>query len=681
MWRIRLILLRLVNTFRRGRAEQQLSREIEAHLAILEEDYRRRGLSPEAARVAARREFGGVEQAKEVQRDARALRWLADGWRDVHYALRTLGRAPGFTAVAVTTLGLGIGAATVIYSVVRNVVLDPFPYAHPDRLVDVVIRDAAGGLFRGALPPGEFLDYMEQSDVFEDVAGANGQSMHLVSDAGAERVAVILVTPNTFTFLGVPPLLGRTFGPADAAPDAPQVAVLNHRTWMTRFGGEREMVGRSITLNGVPRTIVGIMPPRFEWHVGDFWIPSPISRASMPGDQPTSRWFQARLRRGVTIEAAEAQMNVIARRRAAAFPTDYPEKGRVQVITIIDWVVGRFRQTLYTLFAAVGLLVVIACCNVANMLLARATVRERELTLRTALGASRGRIIRQLLMESAVLAVGGTAVGVALAHGGIKALAGVMPRSGVAWEVQLRLDQPVLLFALATAALATLAFGLFPAFASTRRDLVRAINSGGRLGSGGPGQSRMRCGARDRRGRAVGDPAARRGAADADVRVARRRRSRVQPAQPVHRERVIPRRPGADRLARSSSSMRMRSIGSGRYPASSRRRCPAARRRSAAFAAGWSSLASPCRANSSTNAYFCSEEFVATLGLRLVAGRMLSANDVASARKVALINETLATRYFGDPRPLGRTIQIPRLAAPPSASPIQASKWWGSCRM
>src|SRR6266511_3776144 len=207
MWRVRQLLIRLVNTFWRSRAERQLSREIEAHLAILEEDFLQRGLSPDAARVAARREFGGVEQAKEVQRDARALRWLADAWRDVHYALRTLGRAPGFTAVAVITLGLGIGAATVIYSVVRDVVLDPFPYAHSDRLVDVVIRDASNGLWRGALPPGEFLDYVEQSDVFEDVAGANGQSMHFVSDAGAERVSVVLVTPNTFTFLGVPALI------------------------------------------------------------------------------------------------------------------------------------------------------------------------------------------------------------------------------------------------------------------------------------------------------------------------------------------------------------------------------------------------------------------------------------------------------------------------------------------
>ena len=664
MWHLRLLLLRLVNTFRRGRAEQQLSREIEAHLAILEEDYRRRGLSREAARLAARRKFGGVEQAKEVQRDARSLRWLADAGRDAHYAVRTLGRAPGFTGVAIVTLGLGIGAATVIYSVVRNVVLDPFPYADSDRLVDVVVRDASNNLFRGALPPGEFLDYLEQSDVFEDVAGANGQSMHLLSEAGAERVSVVLVTPNTFTFLGVPALLGRTFGPADAAPDAPPVAVLNHRTWVTRFGGDREMLGRTITLNGVPRTVVGIMPPRFEWHVGDFWIPSPISRAAMPADQPATRWFQARLRRGVTIEAAEAQMNVIARRRAAAFPADYPEKGRVQVITIIDWVVGQFRQTLYTLFAAVGLLVVIACCNVANMLLARATSRERELTMRTALGASRGRIIRQLLIESAVLAAGGTAVGVALAYAGIGALASVMPRSGVAWEVQLRLDRPVLLFALATATIATLAFGLFPAIASARRDLVRAINSGGRLGTSGPGQSRTRSGLviaevalsvilllgagllmrtfvslvgvdlgfnpRNLFIANVSFPAGQAPSGDAKQQFY---------ANALHRIRTIP---GVQAASVSTS-----------VP-------PFGGSRTGLLIPG---VALPV--NSSTNLYFCSEDFLTTVGLRLVAGRMFSANDVASARRVALINETLATRYFGEPRPLGRPIQLPRLTAPP----------------
>jgi putative ABC transport system permease protein len=664
MWRLRQFLLRLVNTLRRSRAEQQMSREVDAHLAILEEGFLRRGMSPEAARLAARREFGGVEQAKEVQRDARRVLWLEDGWRDVGYALRTLRRTPGFTAVAVMTLGLGIGATTVIYSVVRNVVLDPFPYSDSDRLVDVVVRDGADRVFRGALPAAEFLDYMEQSDVFEDVAGAIGQGMHFTGETGTERVSVVLVTPNTLTFLGVPALFGRHFGPADVAPGAPKVAVLNHRTWMTRFGGDPAMVGRTIRLNGEQRIVVGIMPPRFEWHVGDFWIPSPVSRGS-EGIDAMPRWFQARLRRGVTIEAAEAQMNVIARRRAAAFPRDYPPQSRVQVVTIIDWVVGRFRQTLYTLFAAVGLLLVIACCNVANMLLAKATARERELTVRAALGASRGRIVRQLLIESAMLAAFGTAVGVAIAYGGLQALAALMPRSGVAWEVQLRLDQPVLLFALATATVATLAFGMFPALASTRRDLVAAINSGGRSGTSGRGQTRMRAGLVIAEvalsvvlllgagllmrtfGSLVGVDLG------FDTRNLLVAYVSFPDGQPVT--------PAAKRQFYAAALERMHAMPGVRSAAASGGVPP--------FGGSRSGLEIPGVAlpeNASAVIYPCSEEFARTLGLRLTAGRDLSAGDVASARRVAVINETLARRYFGRENPIGRTIRLPRFATPPA---------------
>jgi putative ABC transport system permease protein len=666
MWRIRILLLRLVNTVWRGRAERQLSREIEAHLAILEDDFRRRGLTPEAARLAARREFGGVEQAKEVQRDARGLRWLTDAWRDVGYALRTLGRAPGFTAVAVITLGLGIGAATVIYSVVRNVVLDPFPYAHSDRLVDVVMRDASNRMFRGPLPPAEFLDFVEQSDVFEDVAGAAQQGMHFTGDEGAQRVSVILLTPNSFTFLGVSPLHGRVFGAADAAPDAPPVAVLNHRTWKTMFGGDPAMVGRTVTLDGQPRTVIGIMPPRFEWHVGDFWIPSPTTRAAA-GLDAMPKWFQARLRRGVTIEAAAAQMNVIARRRAAAFPADYPENSRVQVITIIDWVVGQFRQTLYTLFAAVGLLLVIACCNVANMLLARATARERELTVRAALGAGRGRIIRQLAIESVVLAALGTFVGVVLAYEGLQALAGFMPRAGVAWEVQLRLDRAALLFSLATAAGATLVFGLFPAFTTTRRDMVGAINRGGRGGTTGPGHTRMR------RGLVIAEVALSvillmgagllmrtfvsmvgvdlgidtRNLLLANVSFPSGRPGAAAAAQPFYRAALerIAAMPGVQSAALSTST-----------PPSNGANGPLE----------IPGVEVPRGAGAAT--YLCSEDYARTIGLRLIAGRGLSADDVVSARKVAVINETLAARYFAGQSAIGRTIRLPRIATLPGAA-------------
>ena len=240
-------------------------------------------MRPEEARAAARRAFGGVEQAKELQREARSFIWLEDLRRDIGYGVRTLTRTPGFTAVAIVTLALGIGAATVIYSVVRNVVLDPFPYAHSDRMVDIVLKDASDRIIRGPyFPAPEFLDYQEQSHAFADVVGTAVDVMHWIHDGGADRVVIAWMTPNGFTFLGVPPLLGRAFGAADVEPNAPLVAVLNHRAWIALFGGDPSVVGRTIVLNGESRTIVGIMPPRFEWNVADLWLPSALSRSDDP---------------------------------------------------------------------------------------------------------------------------------------------------------------------------------------------------------------------------------------------------------------------------------------------------------------------------------------------------------------------------------------------------------------
>jgi putative ABC transport system permease protein len=374
----RRFLLRLLNAVRPGRAERQMAREVEAHLALLEEGFRERGLPPDEARVAARRAFGGVEQTKEMQRDARSFRWLEDAWRDVGYGLRTLLRAPAFTTVAVLTLGLGIGAVTVIYSVLRNVVLDPFPYSRSDRMVNVVLNDATGRRIRGPyFGADEFLDYLEQTQAFEDVVGSSRDIMHWIGEGGTEVLSVVWMTPNGFDFLGVPPLLGRVFGAADAAPGAPPVAVMGYRAWVRLFAMDPAVVGRTLVLDDGARTIIGVMPPRFEWNIADLWLPAEFRRGDDPRTPRGSRAFQAHLRPGVTPAEAEAQLNVVGARRAKAYPADHPPNSRFQVITVIDWVVREFRGVLYTLFGAVGLLLVIACCNVANMLLARATTRER----------------------------------------------------------------------------------------------------------------------------------------------------------------------------------------------------------------------------------------------------------------------------------------------------------------
>jgi putative ABC transport system permease protein len=549
-----------------------------------------------------------------------------------------------------------------MYSVIHNVLLDPFPYSRSDRLVDVVVRDMAmpDAVFRGGLPVPEFLDYQEQSHVFEDVAGASGETMTWTSNEGAEPIQVVHVTPNTFQFLGVPPLLGRAIAPDDARPDAPRVAVLSHGAWRTRFGGDPGVLGRTVLLNEEPRTIVGVMPPRFAWNVADVWITEKLDRAA-PDAATTFRWFQAHLKPGVTLAEANAEMNLIAARRARDHPDEYPKQFRIEVLMVIDWVVGRYRRVLYTLFAAVGLLLLIACCNVASMLLARATAREGEMTIRAALGASRGRIVRQLLVESLLLAAGGAAFGSLFAYGGVQALTHVMPRQNVAYETEIRLDPPVLLFSLATAALSALLFGLLPALHSARRDLVAGLRHAGRGLAGGIRQGRISNG----------------------LVVAQVALSLVLLL-------------GAGLLMRTFVALIRVDLGfdparivvapvaftKGQYATASQRNRFArlARERVAALpgvlaaaeAVGWpppfSNFRSPLEIAGVSEpnrepaiVRMGSEDFLRVMGMRLVAGRGLTEDDVERERRVVVVNQTLATRFFSDRDPLGRFITLPAL--------------------
>ena len=482
---LRQLLLRLDNFVRPGRAEQQLAREVASHLALLEERFRAQGLTPEEARAAARRAFGGVEQAKELQRDARSFLWLEDARRDLIYAVRTLSAAPGFTVVAVLTLALGIGSVAIIYSVIHNVLFDPLPYPDSDRLVNVFVVDqATGNITRGAFPADEFLDYLEASHAFEGVVGTRGVNVMLTASEGAESLRGVWVTPNFFEFMGLPALIGRTAGPEDTRPDAPPVAVLRHRAWVAYFGADPAIVGKTIVLNEEPRTVIGVMPPRFTWHAADVWLPKPIDRGAADA-RTAARNFQARLKREATLQETEAELNVIAARRAREHPGEYPERFRMQVVNVIDFTVGAFSTVLYVTLAAVGLLLLIACCNVANMLLARATVREREMTVRAALGAGRARIVRQLLVESLLLGLTGAAAGCLLAYFGLDALVAVLPPGPLPGEVEIALDRVALGVALGTAIVSALLFGIAPALYSARRDLVEGLKGAGRGLAGG----------------------------------------------------------------------------------------------------------------------------------------------------------------------------------------------------
>ncbi len=439
--------------------------------------------------------------SKPSRKDTRA-RWDGRGhglWQDVRLAARTLWNGRGFAVVAITTLALGIGASTAIFSVIDNVLLEPFPYRDAGRYVALEIHDAeqSGPNFRGAFRGPEFLDYAEQNHVFDRVIGNRETDVLYSAGAGTERYQGSLVSPGTFEFFGMGPMLGRALGPADYEPGAEPTVVLRYKTWKAHFNGDAKILGKTLILNGTARTLVGIMPPRFAWGDADFWIPGKPSRAAaqrFTGNGGFDYWYMlGHLRPGITMQQAESDFAVIAQNIAKTYPDEYPKRFLVKLETLADQVVGQFRSTLFIVLAAVGLLLLIGCGNVANLLLVRATTRRKEFGIRAALGASRWRLARQLLVESVVLAAGGAALGTLMAWALLKALVAVTPPDIIPAESVIRLNGAVLLFTLAVAAATALLFGLAPALQATRRDLNDSLrNSGKGGGSGTRGSNRLR---------------------------------------------------------------------------------------------------------------------------------------------------------------------------------------------
>ena len=408
--------------------------------------------------------------------------------------LRGLGKSPGFAAVSIVTLGLGIGAATAIYSVIHNVMLAPFPYRDAHRMVFPRIYDPQQGpeIGRQGYSAAEALEFAESSHVFDATTAALGEGLLYRHRSGTDWFNGALVTPGTFEFFGLPALHGRVLLPSDYEPGAPPVCVMRHKTWIERFGGDPSILNTTLVLNGTPRTLVGIMPPRFGWYAADVFLP-----ATLTGRDTTARefWFLlGRLKPGVSIAQAKAELTVIAHRLAKMDPQKYPQQFAVHVGTLGDSVVERIRPTLYTALVAVGLLLLIACSNVANLLLARATAREKEFALRTVLGAGRARLVRLLVVESLVLAISGAALGIFLAWGGLKALVAALPARVIPSESVIELNAPVLAVTLGIAVLTALISGLAPALQSFRRDLSDPLRDSGKGTSGGFRGRRMRDG-------------------------------------------------------------------------------------------------------------------------------------------------------------------------------------------
>ena len=469
---------RLLALGRAGRLDAELDAEIAAHLELAERDLLAAGLSPEEARRTARQRFGGVEPIKEAHRDSRSARWIEAWWHDLRAGVRGLRRAPGFCAAAVLILGLSIGANTTMFSAVRAILLQPLGYADPDRLV-VVLH---GGRFPVA--PANFLDWRTQTRSFEAMGAAEMWSPNLGLATGAERVKGLRVSPETLRLLGVAPLHGRLLATGAAEAADLRTVVIGHRLWQERFGGAADVVGRTMRLDGESYTIVGVMPQRFVfapfWATeSQLWAPLPLDgrRDSRGGN--SLRIF-ARLKPGVDAAAAQADVDLVTARLEQAFPGT--NRG-VQVVPLKERVVGHTRLALSVLLAAVGFVLLIACANVAHMLLARAATRQSEIAVRLALGATRLQIVRQLLTESLLLAGLSSLVGLAIAAVGVRAIAATAPPD-LPRAADMAIEGWTLAFTLGLTVLTGVVFGLVPAWQAARTRIGDRLAARGVAGHG-----------------------------------------------------------------------------------------------------------------------------------------------------------------------------------------------------
>ena len=484
--------LRLRSLFRRGQVEAELNEELRYHLERQIEVNTAAGMSVEEARYAALRAMHGLDQRKEECRDMRRVRLIEDLWQDFRFSLRSLLKRPGFTAIALLALALGIGANTAIFSLVNAVILQPLPYRDPDRLISVY--GTRNRSTQGSVGPTDFLDYRSQNKTFEQFAASGSLMlpMNLTGSGEPERLNASIITGNYFDTFGVRPALGRGFSLENEKTGQDHVTVLSHAFWQTRFGGDPNIVNKTINLDGKAYEVLGVMPAEVVLpQPAQLWVPINFD-ADPEMKMRNARFLRGigRLKEGVTLDQAQTDTDLIA----AQLEQQYPDSNTgwsLRLIPLREILVGGSRTMLFILFGAVGFVLLIACANVANLLLVRAAARQKEIAMRTALGASRLRIIRQMITESLLLAIFGGALGALLAVAGVKLLVS-LGEDNIPRTANVKIDATVLAFTLLISLATGLLFGLAPAIRTMKENLVDALKDGIRGGSEATVKNRTR---------------------------------------------------------------------------------------------------------------------------------------------------------------------------------------------
>ena len=580
-------------------------------------------------------------------------------WHDLRYGIRMLRNNLGVSVVSILTLALGIGATTVICSVVDGVLLNPFPYRDADRLATPSISN---GITRFPVPV--FLNFREQNHTFEDLAAlAYFQLRSTRSGAPTQQLLGCWVTANTFEMLGIKPSLGRQITLQDGNPESVPAFAMSDTAWARLFNRDPKMLGASVNLNGVPRTLVAIMPPRFRLGGCEVWIPTNLNKSSFItgfGLQPNELLTIGRLKRGVSLQAAADDLAAIAKLSEKDYPAWFRANYRIVVNSLKDDSVGHFRGTLLALLAAVLILLLIGCSNVANLLLARATVREKEIAIRASIGATRSRLIRQLLVESILLAAASCIGGCLLALLGVKGMRAAIPPDTIPPEVSISIRSATLVLAVAVSALATFACGLAPALHLVRRDLHLGLAGSAKGVSGTFQHGKLR----------------------SILVVVEVALSIVLLAATGLMVRTLHALERVDIGFNPASVAYARlSLPEGRYDTADAKRAYFEKvlQRVAAipgviasteatsfppYSFGWTEIVVPGKTHSEswgTTFDMCSEGFFQTLGRHLLRGRLLLRSDVELARHVTVINQTFERNYFGSEDPIGQRVKFTTL--------------------